>query len=521
MSIETRQSQGTFKNQPELTVSSYQIDSKPWRLEPYFKILSYILYGFFFGMLPASFKFANIPSGINNTIEISGIIAVFGVALVSITLIFWIFKGDVKHYASLGYYLLHIFNAISLVTGLVIIAFFPVGASGLGDAINQLKTVSFRQLVLAAIMIVHVLFLSAGISLFFYKFKKLFPLTWSRIAFAQGTLVLAGFTNSLVWFAAEAEMRNELDNMTMLLFVALMIFALAFILFIFALAYIRIYRDILLGERTDVEIESINNWENAKSLALISSSVAAITFIFASYWDKKFAVTGLIAVEIIFDILLFGTYLSLAIIAKIQERKEIQEPGHNYKFLKIFKSIDNVLFFEVIIWVLLSKAALIEGILITIGEKNSNLSEQVPNLYMIALISFFFVSLMYILGPILSIHIPNIRNMWISIVAICFSVLLIILTIVFTNILTDNTSENPSYLPLYMILTLLIGISISLILRTFMVSQIFQPEHRAKKANHDEDEAHEIHQEIEVPIDEDASSQEAQSFAQTETQDLD
>lgn len=485
MSVESQQRQ-TVSNQPELMVSDHQINSKPWRWEPVFKVISYVLYGFLFGMLPASFKLSKAPSQVAvNPVEVSGIIAVLGISCLSITLVFWIFKGEVKRHMAWGYHSLHIFNAISLLMGVIIINFFPIATSDVQTS-DLYRNINLRQIILASAMLVHVILISAGISIFFYHYKKLFPLTWSRICFAQGTLILSGFTNLLVFMAGLAQANEEKDNMQMLLFVSLFIFVLAFILFIFALAYIRVYRDILLGERTDLEIETINNWENAKSLALIGSSVAAVTFIIASYWNKVFLIPGaLVWVDFAINLVLFGIYLSMLIVAKIQQRKQLNAPMGKYRFLKMFKSIDNIFLLEVIIWTILAKSIIIEGVMISNAGSSID-SALISSLYLNSLICFIFVFLLYILGPIFALDVPNIKNMWISLSTIISGALLVILTIVFTNIFSSVSSnaENPVFLPIFMLITLSCGMSISLILRTIMVGQIFRPEFKVSKINH-------------------------------------
>ena len=511
MSVESQQRQ-TVNNQPELMVSDHQINSKPWRWEPVFKIISYILYGFLFGMLPAAFKLSKAPASVSaNPVEISGIVAVLGVSCLSITLVFWIFKGDVKRHMAWGYYSLHIFNAISLLIGVIIINFFPISTAD-GQISGLYQNISLRQIILASAMLVHVILISAGISIFFYHYKKLFPLTWSRICFAQGTLILAGFTNLFVFMAAMAQTNEEHDNMQMLLFVALFVFVLAFILFIFALAYIRVYRDILLGERTDLEIETINNWENAKSLALIGSSVAAVTFIVASYWNKVFSVPGIMVwVDLVLNIALFSTYLSMVIVAKLQQRKQASAPAGKYRFLKVFKSIDNIFLLEVTIWTILAKSIIIEGAMMS-SVGSSVDSGLISNLYLNSLICFVFIFLLYILGPIFALDIPNIKNMWISLATIISGALLVILTIVFTNIFSSNgasNAENPVHLPIFMLITLTCGMSVSLILRTIMVGQIFRPEFTVAKINHHNPKAKQADSD---QTDEEASSNEEQAI---------
>ena len=478
MAIQTNQPQA-LTNQSDAAVSTYQVVSKHWKLEPLFKLLSYIFYGFLFGMLPASFKFAKIPVGTPNAVEVSGVVAILGLSVLSISVIFWLFKGDIKRHMPIIHYGLHIFNAILLVMGIFIINFFPIGGDTLVSTVNAAERIILRQFILMVLSISHAVLLAIALAFIFRAYKKLFPLSWSRIGFAQAVVIIASLTNIFIWLASRATLAGEFENQFVLLMMGLMIYVLAFIIFVFALSYIKVYRDILLGERTDWEIESINNWENAKSLALIASAMAAITFIVASFWTQGFSFDLMVIVEVTLDVILFTTYASMAFIAKHQERKQIKHPTKPGRFIKIFKSIDNILLVEVMIWIVLIKTTVIEGMMIA---NMTDVQQLQPNaiatLYLNALIAFAFVILLSIIGPLLAINIPNIKNMWVSILSIAGAILLSIFTIVFTTVFNANTTDNPVYLPLFMLLTFVGALSIALVIRIIMVSKIFKPQNR-------------------------------------------
>ena len=457
----------------QFRVSPHRVEAKSWRFDAFFKVLSYILYGFLFGLFPASFKFAKMPFATPNAVEVSGIMAVMGVTILSIVLIFWIFKGDIRQHLRSGYWFLHIFNALLLTVGVLTISFFPIGGATAAEQANTNQNILMRQAILLATTMGHVFLLAITIGVLFSRYKKLFPLTWSRIGFTQAALILAGTTNVLIWLAAGAQLNSEPNIKEMLLIAALTVYVLAFILFIFALAYIRIYRDILLGERTDAEIETIQNWESAKTMALIASATAAVTFIVASYWDKVFATGLLLWVEVAIDAFLLLSYLLPVLIVRLRERNQTIKATS--KIFRVFKSIDNVFLVEVLIWLVLAKAAIIEGVFITTFEQNQAIEpSQIAILYLVALVAFVTVVLLAIINPLLGIITPNIKNMWLSIITVCAAFLLVVLTIVFTTLFSPSANDNPAYLAPFMLLILLTGLSIALIIRIVMMGQIFR-----------------------------------------------
>ena len=128
-------------------------------------------------MLPASFKFARIPVGTPNAVEISGVVAILGLSILSISVIFWLFKGDIKRHMPIIHYGLHIFNAILLVLGIFIINFFPIGGDTLVSTANAAERIILRQFILMVLSIGHAVLLAIALAFIFRAYKKLFPLS--------------------------------------------------------------------------------------------------------------------------------------------------------------------------------------------------------------------------------------------------------------------------------------------------------------------------------------------------------
>lgn len=456
MAIQTNQSQFVF-NEKQVATSKKETTEAKWKLDSLFKILSYVLYGFFFGLLPSTFKFS--PDSTKYSVEISSVVAMLGVAIMSIAIIYWTFKGDIRRYSPLSYYITHSLNAVLLTIGLLWISFMPI------SNINDLETIKQRQFIMAITSIIWAVGLSLIIFVQMFRIRTLFPLSWSRIGFSWATLIINGFIHLFIFLAATSDYNGKTDNKTILLILSMILFVIGFILFIFALSYIKVYRDVLLGERTSFEIQAINDWESAKVLAIVSSIVASITFIVSLLLGREVQINAIIYLEAAINALFVLFYFIVLLNVRLQSKKLDKKQS---KFVKMFKSIDHILLLETIIWIIVIKTTLIQGFYAGKVEDNPSF------LYIGLAISFASIALIYVLTVLFSVNIPNLRNTIISISSICGTIILGLFTLVFTTNFRLVELPLTSWLPLFMSLSLLIGISISLIVRVLTISKIFK-----------------------------------------------
>lgn len=448
-----------LSNNNDLVICAQEIRGKKWKLESLFRIASCIFYGFFFGMLPASFKFSS-PSS-DYIVEITSIIGLLAIALMSIMVIYWTFKGDIRKHLYVNYYIVHMMNALLLSVGVLVLAFFPISF----NSNIALENVRQRQFILMICLILWSIFMSLILLFSFMRVKKLFPLSWSKIVYSQLIFVITGLMHVLFFLAAVSEYNGKSDNTKIFLILSLLTYVLATILFVFALSYIKVYRDILLGERTDFEIRAIKDWEDAKILSIIVSTVASIVFIFSLTKDKIQDLNIFVYIEIAVDAIFILLFLLISLGLRLVDK-------NTSKLLDLVKSIDYILMLEVFVWIILVKTTVIQGICVSVNQ--NLLPSEITSFYISAAIAFGSIALLYIIAIVMSINIPNLRNVAMSISSVVASILLALFTLTFTTTFAIPQLELTQWLPLFMLLTMVLGTTISLVLRVFDVSKIFK-----------------------------------------------
>lgn len=448
-----------LKNSSNAVVSTKSIQAPKSKFEIFFKLISYIFYGFLFGMLAASFKFADTSEQIQ--VETSSVIAVFAISFLSIAVIYWTFKGDIRRYIPVNYYLVHLLNAILLVLGVFIISWFPIGN---GTQAQIKDNIVERQFIVMISMFVWAIVMSLMIIISFARVKKLFPLSWTKIGYTSLILMLFAFTNLFIFLAAINYRDDKTDASTIMQVVGFSIYLVSFILFVLGITYIKVYRDILLGERTDYEIQTIRDWDNVKVLSLISSSIAVITFIIIIFWDQTIKLNSVVYAELIVDVIFVLSYLFVIIVSW----KNAKDSSSKGRFTQAFKSIDSIMLLEVIAWIILMKTAIIQGGLISAQGDNVNNED----LFISGAIAYASIIILYLIATIFNVQTPNLKNSSISIATIVGAIFLESVVLAFVS--EYDVISHPVWLSLFMVFPLLLGISISLIIRVWMVGKIFK-----------------------------------------------
>ena len=460
MATQARQSHYITKNK-EAVISNQEIVGKSWRFDALFKILSYLLYGVFFGVLPATFKITNDSAVDQNPIVISSIVGLLAIAIFSIAIVYWMFKGDVKHHLPLVYSIAHLINALTLSVGVLLTTILYPNQADLTSRVFLTMVYFGAWAVVMPLVMIGLLFTS----------RKKFPLSWSKAPFAFFSWIILALVQVMIYLSQSAISDGKADERTLFLAISLVVFVLAALVFLFSIIYIHRFRDVLLDERAEFEIQSIHDWESAKVLSIVSAAVASMTYLVVLLWDQavEFAHFALF-IDLVLNAIIVVAYIAIVVYIKTVN---VQNKQKLYRISKFFKSIDNTLLLEMFVWFIIVKSALIQGVLI-------NDNDLITNDYVLmTLISFASITLLYVVTTIGSLNIPNIRNVASSSFVIVFSVISVIFTIVFNTALDGGAQYAPKWLTLVMLLITLIGISISLIIKISTISKIFKASNSA------------------------------------------
>lgn len=450
----------------ESVVSSQEITSRKWKFDSIFKVIAGIIYGFFFGMLPATFIFNGSIEASNPPIyEISAIVALLAISTLSLALIFWLFKGDIKKKHPLAYALVHVLNAAILSVGITVVS----AISNYSESNNV-----DRYLILAIAYGAWALIMAIVSVVTMSVYKKQYPLSWSRAPFAIFSFLFAGLVELFIYLSANIDLKDGLNNQSILFAVlGLVSFVIALLVFGLATAFIKRYRDVLLGERTEYEIDTIRDWESARVFALIMSSAMILTYSVALIINQTISFSQIpLFVEIAIDVILVVPYIIIISYIKIQNMKNSNQ---GFYISRIFKTIDNGLLLDVFAWIIVVKSALIQGIY----YDDNSITSEIKALMLI--ITFASLLVLYAFTTIIQVNIPNLRNTAITIPTLSFALILGLFTILFGGYLyRDSNISDPEKLTIsplvfvFMSVIVLAGMSISLVIKICMVAKIFK-----------------------------------------------
>lgn len=458
--VETNMSETKELKFKKTVITNQEITSNKWRFDSLFKLLAGIIYGFFFGLIPGTYYFSTGISSENVPLrEIAATVSFLLVGILSIILIFWSFKGDIKKQYPFSYSIIHFINSIGLCVGLLICTIFY-------NNVNDVQ----RYFIFAITSLGWALVMIIAIGIFLGVNRRKFPLSWSKFLLATFTFIFMGIINLFIYLGSEAILEKSLSDQANIFYIlALVSFILALLVFGFGIAFIKRYRDVLLGERTEYEISSIRDWESSRIMAIIMASSMIITYACALIINKlsldtfKFQIP--LIIEIAIDALLLIVYMFVVLKIKIQNLKS---PNKNLHIFKIFKPIDNGLLLDIFGWIILAKAVLLQGIYVT------NVAELNPvSKSLLLIISAGSLIILYGFTAIASINVPNLRNTAITIPTIAFTIVSGIFAILFASYL-QFADDLDNLIYIWLPLFLLVGISISLIIKVFMVARIFK-----------------------------------------------
>ncbi|MBD5423203.1 MAG: hypothetical protein HDR43_01780 [Mycoplasma sp.] len=453
----------------KVVISNQEITSRKWKLDSLFKFLSGIIYGVFFGLLPASFKFGTRRTPTDPSVmEICSIIGLLVIGIFSLILLFWLFKGDIKKRHPISYFVLHLFNSIFLTVGILLsVILYPNH-----DDISRYFIFAVSYGGWAIVMAVMATIIMGN-------YKKQFPLSWSRVPFAFFTFIFLGAIEVLIFlsgFNSGSNNINVLNDIKGILFQlgALVSFIISVSIFGFGIAFIKRFRDVLLGERTDNEIDTIKDWESARVSSIIIASVVIMVYSFAIMWSdiRWDMLTNLLSsplyIEIAIDLVMIIPYIVLILVIRNFNAKKSKK---GFVISRIFKTIDNGLLLDVFAWIIVVKSALIQGAVI--ANENALGTSSIDQRALMLLLTFLSVAILYSFSILVQINIPNLRNTAVSIFTVAFNIILVLFAIMFAGYLQSKEAIS-KYTFVLMSLFVLIGISISLTIKILMIAKIFK-----------------------------------------------
>lgn len=468
MAIEVLQDNKTNIAKSRVVVSNQEIVSRRWKYDSIFKLLAGIIYGFFFGMLPATYNIGIKRDPSNpDIIELTSIIGMLVIGIFSLIVIFWLFRGDIKKKYTTSYVVAHFINAILLSVGILV-----------ATILYPNYTDPNRYFIFAVSYASWGLLISIYLISLFSLYRKQFPLSWAKISFAVISLFLIGLIEGGIYLthldlgiASSTETEDLLFQILTLLLLVISV-----CVFGFGIAFIKRYRDVLLGERTDNEIDAIQDWESARVSSIIIASVIVLVYAASLIWSNIGVVLDWtsrlmstpIYIELAIDILLLIPYIIVISSIRFYNFKKSKK---GFNITKIFKSIDNGLMLDVFAWIVLVKETLLQGILLSntnvLGASNSDQKS------LMLILSFGTLMLLYGFSVLIQANVPNLRNTTISIWTILFNIILALFAIIFAGYLQSSTTIS-NYMYLLFGLFMLIGLSISLIVKILMISRIFK-----------------------------------------------
>lgn len=492
MSTKTLNQEYSSKDERKFVVSNQEVTTRKWKFNSIFKFITGIIYGFFFGLLPASFIFnTSIEPSNPNKNEVNAIISLFFIGILSIVLIFWAFRGDIKKKKPTTYWICHLLNSLLLSVGIMLVTILEPNTVGEVQPLNE-----NRFLILAISYLGYAMLMMLVLFISMFKNRREFPLSWSRYGFTAFTLLFLGVSESLNLLSVQQA--NIESNSSSFLFLILSIISIVIATMIYGLgiSYIRRFRDILLGERTEYEIDSIRDWESSRVMAIIMASAMIITFTASIIFKNA---SGLfnenndlipLYIEVCVDFVLVIPYLILIAIIKVNNIKNYHL---NIAKNKIFKTIDNGLMIDAITWIIIIKAIILEGLFIS---ENPVWAAQNNFKSLLILISFVSLMLLYGISTLIQLNTPNLRNTLISVPTIASTIILGIFVILFSGYLYVNVNAVQMSKWIFVLMPLIpaIGISISFITKICIVAKIFKVEWKEPEEQQQNEELEEQQQ---------------------------
>ncbi len=393
MAYEATQSLDLERNKGYITQNK-DILTKKIRWDNYLKAASYFMYSLFISLLSLSFLFsgAQAPELSFQYLDFINIFIGLFLALFSMSVISWIYKGSLKKLFVVNYYIIQLANSffLSMILVVMSIPIFAYPASGTIDVINQVSQT--RSLIFGLGVILW--FLTMGLTLLIttYKLKGTFPTSWLKVRLALGTMFIFPILAMLTWIG------SIMPQMKMiLLIVQLVVFVLGSLYTAFSLTFVKSFKELILSNKTEQEIEKIDFFRNISFLMILMPAMSLVilgitkALPILSVWSGD-VIEILSIVSMSIDAVILIAYLFIIVWFK--------KMGKKGQTNMLFSSIDNSILMDFISWFLLVKTVIIIGL-----AKGVDISA-----YMALSTCFMAIFLVNISTIIIGVNFPNIKN---------------------------------------------------------------------------------------------------------------
>ncbi|MDK2819307.1 MAG: hypothetical protein KFW07_00565 [Mycoplasmataceae bacterium] len=392
MTYEATQSLDLLRDKGYIT-KNRDILTKKIRWDNYLKAGSYLLYSIFIALVSVSFLFskANEIDLSITSIDLVGIFIALFAGLFSMGLISWIYKGSLKKLFIINYYITHLINGL-LLSVLMIVLSLPMFSYSSADLSIINETAQIRSLIFGIGLIAWSFIGGVVLVIGTYRLKGVFPNSWLKAKLSMVTIVIFPIIAMLSWSSSLNPSIKEI-----IYWVQLMIFLSGLLYSGFAFSYVRAFKESLLADKTEQEIQKIDVLRNISFLAILMSSITlAVLGIYKALpiWEQwsngEFGILSFVSVVI--DAVVLIMYLTIIIWAK--------KMGEKNKSNKFLSTIDNVILMEFISWLLLIKTVVIVGF-----SKGVDISS-----FMSLSSCFIGIFIINISTILLGVNFPNIKN---------------------------------------------------------------------------------------------------------------
>lgn len=456
-----------------------------------FLLLIYILYIGFFALLPSLYIFSKIYLASQNAHVFNEQIMICVLLIIGIFSIFainWVFQGSYKQVFSKNIYIAHFINALSLVAIVITLA-LPQFASTIRQGVDDdfakwADIVTLRSFVyLIAVVSWFALFVITN-GIITFRTKKMFSLPWFKFKInVIGSLFLAAaIALSFILAKKIQESGAPTDKLNLIFIIAIVIIVALDILYvIFAYIYTKLYKQALLSNKTEQEMDSIQN--SRKLLFLIKASVAALIIFFGASivfvtnsgitLYSNFVLIGInsgldVLIIIVFWVIVdYQKWATVATKKKSKSRKSIS-----------ITSLDLSLLVKLVTWLIFTKLFVI--INVTFAKRM-----EVGQSPWLMVSSGLAALVIYLLCWVYNINFPNIKATSSLIINFIIFVIIFVATIfIYSWFTTNQFTTNFDYIAAFVMGLTLIGLSIELFLAIFSTRKLYAS---AKQQNNNSD----------------------------------
>ncbi|MGL5591868.1 MAG: hypothetical protein ACRDCJ_00730, partial [Metamycoplasmataceae bacterium] len=440
----------------EYITQNKDILTKKIRWDNYLKGFSYFLYSLFIALLSLTFLFSGARELGNNNFQYLDLVNIFiglFALLISAGVISWVYKGSLKKLFTINYYVTHLFNAIIL-SLIAIVLSLPIFAYPVGGTIQEINDATQMQTLVFGLGIC-AWFIIGGTTLTINlkKSQGTFPTSWLKWKLALVTLFTFPVLAMISWASS---LMPEMK--TVLLIVQLGVFVVGSLYSMFAYTYVKSFKELILSDKTEKEIEKIEYLRNISFLMILAPSLTLVilgivkALPLLGVWSGS-SLEILSIISMVVDAIVLIAYLLLIISFKKQGNKT-----------KLLSSIDNSLLMDFLTWFLLVKTVIIVG-----------LSQGVEiSVFMSLSACFLAIFIINISNILMSVNFPNIKNTSSTIINIVASMAILGMAL-FQSTFTPESSTNifeGAEIVILTILPALIASSINLGIKILFFSKL-------------------------------------------------